>query len=298
MVAQCKVDKDKKKNNDKGEKNEKNKMPLRPSVKVPKRILRTMLSQLKVSKCPRVKEAKLKPKKCAIYTRTSSKTNFAGSSSRRQVGAAVQALAQMTKSKVKQDDITVVSDCISGLLPVDRRTRLVDHIESKEFEAIFVESSRALARKASVTDDLAAMAEEHGVKLILADIPSLLTTDEPMERMVNRIQTAIWEFEWDIIYKRLMGGLVDKLRKEEMKPKATRNLTQHGETKVNGRKSTLQKLKPGSGVLKQLRVWELARAEGKFGWRVMQEKFRQKLQMDALPLESARRMAWELEAKI
>ena len=95
-----------------------------------------------------------------------------------------------------------------------------------------------------------------------------------------------------------MAGLVEKLHKEESKPKSKRNLTQQGDTKVNGRKSTLQKINPSNAVLKQLRVWVQARARGEFGWRVLQKKFAKKLKMDTLPFESARRMAHELEAKI
>ena len=240
--------------------------------------------------------AKLDPKKCAIYTRTSSKTNFQGSSTHRQIGEAVKTLAQMTKSTVAAKDIATVSDCISGMLPVHRRQRLVDIITSGQFKAVFVESTRALSRKASVAEDLAIIANQHGVKLIPGDFPSLFNADSPVDCLVRRVMFAVTEFERDMIHKRLMAGLVDKLRKEESKPKAQRNVTQQGDTKVNGRKSHLEKINPSNAVLKQLRVWVKARARGKFGWRVLQTKFEKKLKV-ALPLETTRRMAVELETK-
>ena len=81
------------------------------------RMLRTKLAEQVNAKASTT--AKLDPKKCAIYTRTSSKTNFQGSSTQRQIGEAVKTLAQMTKST----DIATVSDCISGMLPVHRRQR-------------------------------------------------------------------------------------------------------------------------------------------------------------------------------
>ena len=239
--------------------------------------------------------AKLDPKRCAIYTRTSSKTNFQGSSTPRQVGEAVKALAHVTKAKVTTKDITTISDCISGMLPVHRRQRLVEIITSGQFQAVFMESTRALSRKASVAEDLATIANQHGVKLIPSDFPSLFT-DSPVDSLVRRVMFAVTEFERDMIHKRLMAGLVEKLRKEESKPKSQRNVTQQGDTKVNGRKSNLEKINPSNAVLKQLRVWVKARASGKFGWRVLQTKFERKLKM-TLPLESTRRMAHELETK-
>ena len=202
----------------------------------------------------------------------------------------------MTKSTVAAKDIATVSDCISGMLPVHRRQRLVDIITSGQFQAVFVESTRALSRKASVAEDLAIIANQYGVKLIPGDFPSLFTSDSPVDCLVRRVMFAVTEFERDMIHKRLLAGLVEKLRKEESKPKGDRNVTQQGDTKVNGRKSHLEKINPSNAVLKQLRVWVKARAHGKFGWRVLQTKFEKKLKM-ALPLESARRMAVELETK-
>lgn len=194
------------------------------SVKTPtKKILRALLSKEEAS--PRIK---IQPNKCAIYTRTSSKANVAGSSAVRQVDAALATLASMTKAKVSKQDITTISDCVSGMLPIHRRKRLVDIITSGQYKAVFFESSRALARKASVAENLAALAAEHGVQLIPGDIPTLFTRDSPIDRFVCRVTMAVAEFERDMIYKRMMSGLVEKLRKEEAKPKRLRALTQQG----------------------------------------------------------------------
>ena len=70
---------------------------------------------------------------------------------------------------------------------------------------------RALARKVGATDDLMELAKKNGVNLIPADVPSLFTNDQPVDTLVRRILTAIWEFERDMIYKHLMASLVEKL---------------------------------------------------------------------------------------
>ena len=137
-----------------------------------KTILRAKLAE-QVKRLKTSTTDNMNPKRCVIYTRTNSKTNVQGSSTARQVGEAVKALALMTKAKVVKKDITTVSDCISGMLPVHRRQRLVDIITSGQFQAMFVESTRALARGASVAEHLATIASEHGVQLIPGDFPTV-----------------------------------------------------------------------------------------------------------------------------
>ena len=77
-----------------------------------------------------------------------------------------------------------------------------------------------MSRKASVAEDLAIIANQHGVKLIPGDFPSLFTSDSPVDCLVRRVMFAVTEFERDMIYKRLLAGLVEKLRKGESKLKA------------------------------------------------------------------------------
>ena len=68
------------------------------------------------------------------------------------------------------------------------------------------------------------------------------------------------------------------LGKEESKPKCQRSVTQQGDTKVNGRRSNLEKIKPSSAIIKQLRVWVKASCKWQVWMACVADKVREEVE--------------------
>lgn len=69
---------------------------------------------------------------------------------------------------------------------------------------IYVESARAVARKATVAEDIYNFAKNHNVNIVPADIPKLFKHDcTPVEAFMRRIMCAVYEFDRDTIVHRL-----------------------------------------------------------------------------------------------
>ena len=135
------------------------------------------------------------------------------------------------------------------------------------------------------------MAENSGVKIICQDLPSLFIHNaNPMQKFTRKLVLSLFELERDIIVQRLYSGLCAK------RAKSTR-LNQSGSPKANGRKSTLEKLKPSKKVVSQLKALAHKRETGKFGWRPLAKHFAKALSLKkskALSVQSVKRMVREL----
>ena len=82
--------------------------------------------------------------------------------------------------------------------------------------------------------------------------------------------------------------------------KTTKARTQSGSPKVNGRKSTLQLLKPSSSKVKKMISLSKKRSKGCFGWRSLAIKFDAILKIKGgkkLSVETVRRMVRELGSR-
>ena len=135
------------------------------------------------------------PKRCAIYTRTST-TRVQGSSKLHQVNQVAKALAT-------KDIITTINDNTSGMLPDHRQQRLVDIITSGKFQTVFVESTHVLSRKARAADAVATIATKHGVQLITGDSP----TDVPVSPGGKAMMAAVLQFQRDRTHKHMTHQL-------------------------------------------------------------------------------------------
>ena len=146
--------------------------------------------------------AKLDPKRCVIYTRTSTK-RVQGSSSLHQLSQIAKALAGTTKAKVATKDITTINDSASGMSPDHRQQRLMDIITSGKFQTVFVESTHVLSREARVAEDVATVASKHGVQLIPGDSP----VDSPVNSPGRKaLMAAVMKFQRDMTHKRMTQG--------------------------------------------------------------------------------------------
>lgn len=230
--------------------------------------------------------------KVAIYTRTSSKTNMKGDSSRRQIQAG---LAALKSSGVKPSkSLQKVTECISGMLPLNKKKKLQALLDGKTSH-IFVESLRALGRKASGIEEIYEKAKETNTCIVVADLPPALFTASasPAENFQRRIMAAVQEFERDTIVNRLQQGLrakAEQLAKAGMNPK-----------KVNGRKSHLEKRMAQKGItkgqLKSLSTLCRARKRGDFGWRALAPKLSKILKLKK-PMGKDAAMTLSKELKI
>jgi len=187
-----------------------------------------------------------------------------------------------------QQKIAQVAEVISGMMPLNDRTRLKNLIEAGHQE-IYVESSRAISRSASVTEDFYKLASQNGVKIIASDLPNLFKWNAtPAEAFMRRIMAAVYEFERDCIVHRLYSGL------QAAKAKSTRH-NQQGGVKVNGVKSILERVQPSSVQLKQMKQLMKKQEKGEIGYRELAKRFSAILQLPTtMSMETSRRMCTTL----
>ena len=236
---------------------------------------------------------KTKKAKAAFYARTSTKTNLLGDSQGRQLRASL-AHAQADGGKGSQKkSIDKVTECISGMLPLAERRKLLSLLDGS-YKTIYVESLRALGRKASVIDDIYERAKETRTEIAIADMPGLMKLDaSPTERFQLRVVAAVQELERDTIVHRLQQGL----------QAAKKNKERQGlPTKVQGRKSYLEKKEEG-GLSRVQRCKLVAlckqREQGAFGWRPLASKMSKLLRLERpMKHEAARTMSKALLKKV
>jgi len=239
-----------------------------------------------------------------IYSRTSSKANEHGASSKRQVQA-----AQRTALQQRVKIVSKVVETVSGSMPADRRNilnKLIDNAMHKGVNKIYVESCRAVARSADANESLYKRAVKNGVDIIPADMPNLYAKNPtPVGTFVRRVVIAMQELEKDLIVGRLKDGRAKAMSQRQQCVKRQRGktlcrqkgqLTQGGKAKVVGAKTTLQKYgRVSAAKVQKMKKASRERAVGKFGWRRLQEEFSDILGIQVKSHEAARRMAQELK---
>jgi DNA invertase Pin-like site-specific DNA recombinase len=191
------------------------------------------------------------PKKIAVYCCTSSKTNLKGDSQARQKRASLKALQWKLGRKPA---VQVVNECISGMLPLPQRKKLQSLLDGA-YDAVYVESVRSLARKASAIEEIYEKAKKTGTKIVVADLPNAFDAEAgPAVNFQCWVMAAVQEFEWDVIVRRLQEGL---------KAKAF-SLKQQGHKeplKVNGRPSYLEQHMNKIDVKVKVRLQKLCQAQ-------------------------------------
>jgi DNA invertase Pin-like site-specific DNA recombinase len=189
-------------------------------------------------KVPKVPKAQ-KKMRAAIYTRISTKTNEKKSGTHRQL--------KSCQSKAKDDGVQVtrsVSEVVSGSLPASHR---VESVRAKSMDKIYVESVRAVARDAMVAEHYYEMSKRNGKEIIPADMPNLFKHDEnPAEKFARRTMCAAIELEKDLAVERMKNGL-------EKKKLSTKEVTQGGAKKANGRKTLLDKVVVSATKIRKMR---------------------------------------------
>ena len=243
-----------------------------------------------------------------MYARTSSQTNAAKSGPDRQTKA-VQSLCTRGNFQV----VKALTEVVSGSLPMDKRTafqKFLAECGDAGIDQVLVESSRAVARDASVAESFFELSKSLGVTIIPADVPSLYEhKPNPAQKFLRRVMMAFTELEKDLTVQRLQTGLALKrqavqqaLKSKHPKIKNKRVFrTQLGNAKANGRMSILQNMKL-TGALTKNKVKRLKSAVAKFhrngtlkGQSGLQASLRSILCKPQLGHETARRIAKEIK---
>jgi DNA invertase Pin-like site-specific DNA recombinase len=225
-------------------------LPLLKASKVPKvhvaqvksqSMAKTVLPLVKASMVLKVPKVKNKMQ-AAVYTRISTKTNEKKSGTLRQLKACY--------SKAKDDGVQVtrsVSEVVSGSLPVSHRVAFNELMGQTDLNKIYVESVRAVARDAMVAEHYYQMSKRTGKQIIPADMPNLFKHDEnPAEKFARRTMCAAIELEKDLAVERMRNGL-------EKKKLSTKEVTQVGAKKANGRKTLLDKVVVSATKIRKMR---------------------------------------------
>jgi DNA invertase Pin-like site-specific DNA recombinase len=183
--------------------------------------------------------------------------------------------------------VKVVSEVVSGTLPLARRGEIMKLLSNGRVEKIYVESCRALSRSAKVAEELFDHSVQKGVQTVPADLPDLFQHDQtPVQRYVRRVICATTELERDLTVQRLRDGIVRKMA-------TTRARTQSGRPKVSGAKTLLDRLNPNRKVLQKLQVLcvQYKRSGGTFGLRSLARQLSHELRLpQVMGHETARRI--------
>ena len=151
------------------------------------------------------------------------------------------------------------------MLPLAQRNKL-QRLINGDYDTVYVESLRALGRKATVIEDVYEMAKKSNTNIVVADMPGVFNPDAtPTENFLRRVQAAVQEYERDIIVHRLQQGLqARKAALQRGNPKKR--------VKVNGRKSLMEKHPLAAGQERKLKLLCKQKLRGAFGWRPMAVK--------------------------
>lgn len=202
------------------------------------------------------------------------------------------ASAALFNAGIPKKNIKKVKEVISGSVPVCQRVKFLKLLDSAT--DIYVESARAISRRASHGEEIYNIAKDKGVSIICSDFPKLFALQpSPIESFMRKLVLAMQELDRDVLVERMQAGLAAK-------KKTAKARTQSGTPKVNGRKSTLELLKPSSSKVKQMISLSKKRAKGHFGWRSLATQFDRILKIKGgkkLSVETVRRMAKELGSR-
>jgi DNA invertase Pin-like site-specific DNA recombinase len=200
--------------------------------------------------------------KAAVYVRTSTKTNELKTGKQRALKMG-QIAAKQNKHRIAK----VVHEVISGTKPVEDRPQLAKLLsvgdKKNKINAIYVESARDIARSPAVGEQVYNMARKEGIHIVVLDQPRLLAPEQNPSEEFSRIVTwALCQKERREIRERLEKGLALKLS-------SSKRVSQSGRRKVNGNKSTLERL--GEKLTKKKRA-ELTkifkdRQAGRIKWK-------------------------------
>eukprot|EP00438_Fugacium_kawagutii_P007703 Skav231388 [mRNA] locus=scaffold6335:4778:7274:- [translate_table: standard] len=205
-------------------------------------------------------------------------------STARQWRVASQALASDVVSK---QQVAKIKETVSGTKPLAQRKQLLKLLDSARL--IYVESARAISRKACIGEEIYEAATAKGGTIIPTGCPGLFTADaSPMESFMRKVILAMHEMERDVVVSRLQAGLMAK-------QKVSRRKTQSGNVKVNGRFSLIEKLKPNKATIHKMNAVLKQRSRGDYGWREAATRLSKLLKMKTtMAVETARRVNKEL----
>lgn len=136
-----------------------------------------------------------------IYGRISSRKQIDQQGLSRQKAACAhiplpgQGPGQRSKSKSKR---MMKAEVISGSLDLDKRALLKSLLTGGP-KRIYVESARAIARKAMVGEQAYQLGKKHGTEIIPADIPNLFTLNpKPSENFMRHVMLAVQAMPYNI----------------------------------------------------------------------------------------------------
>lgn len=206
-----------------------------------------------------------------------------------QQGLSRQRSACLPKAK-KVGQPKMVSEVISGSLALEQR-KMLQKLLTGAPKQVFVESARAIARNALVGEQAYQLAKQHAVQIIPSDIPNLFTHfPTPGETFMRHVMLAVQELERDMIRERLTAGLQKAME-------TSTKVTQKGRTKVNGCKSILEKCRPSTKTLNQMRAAAAKWNAGAMSCRSLRDAFKGALKKKGLGVMTAERMVSELQVK-
>lgn len=104
------------------------------------------------------------------------------------------ASAALFNAGVSKKNITKVKEVISGSVPICQRVKFLKLLDSAT--DIYVESARAISRKASQGEELYNIAKEKGVSIICSDFPKLFALQpSPIESFMRKLVLAMQELD-------------------------------------------------------------------------------------------------------
>ena len=238
-----------------------------------------------------------KKQKAAIYARISSAANKDGAGLGRQ-----KAACRKTGADLKLDIVHSVAEVVSGSLPLEQRAcfkELLEKCRHEGIQRILVEGSRAVARSAVSAEEVYQQSKQAGIEITPCDIPSLYTLDaNPAQKFLRRVIFAYTELEKDMTVSRLQDGLKSKLKAAKGLAKKGRTVkrNQSGKIKVNGRRSTMERLGLNMDMAKK-KLGPSAReySQCKISCRELARKFSRALRLKKIMgHETARRIHFQL----
>ena len=201
------------------------------------------------------------------------------------------ASAALFNAGVSKKNITKVKEVISGSVPICQRVKFLKLLDSAT--DIYVESARAISRKASQGEELYNIAKEKGVSIICSDFPKLFALQpSPIESFMRKLVLAMQELDRDVLVERMQAGLAAK---KNNKGKDTIRVPK-------GQWSQVYFTVAEAKFIQSEKMISLSkkRSKGCFGWRSLATKFDAILKIKGgkkLSVETVRRMVRELGSR-
>ncbi len=158
-----------------------------------------------------------------------------GASQERQLIAARAAAGRQAKTA------KVLSEVASGHQTLQKRQAFMQSIESGEYQQVFCESARAIARNVAVQEAIFDACQRRGVQIVPHDAPGLFNLNPtPGESLLRRVMGCVQQYDRDNLVDRLKRGRDMKGAREACESRPRR--TQGGKIKATLRKCLLQPL--------------------------------------------------------